>query len=83
MKAARGEPGSAVVLLEKAREGFSELGARWEAARTALSLADALLRRGRSEEAVAHLEVCIPVLEELRSLKEVAKGRELLLLAGN
>jgi class 3 adenylate cyclase/tetratricopeptide (TPR) repeat protein len=80
MMAARVELEPAVVLLGKAREGFSGLGARWESARTALSLADALLQTGRSDEAVAHLESCIPVLEELRSLKEVAKGRELLLL---
>jgi tetratricopeptide (TPR) repeat protein len=80
MMAARVELEPAVVLLERALEGFSGLGARWESARTALSLADALLQTGRSDEAVAHLERWIPVLEELRSLKEIAKGRELLLL---
>jgi hypothetical protein len=60
-----------VLLLEGARTGFSELGARWEAARTGLELARTLLQAGRQDDARGHVERSLPVLEELRSLREI------------
>jgi tetratricopeptide (TPR) repeat protein len=78
MRLAQAEAQPAVVLLQRAARGFSELGARWESARTAIRLADALAHAGRADEARAQLERSLPVLEELRSLREVAEGRELL-----
>jgi tetratricopeptide (TPR) repeat protein len=78
MRLAQAQAQPAVVLLEKAGKGFSGLGARWESARTSIRLADALAQAGRPDEARAHLERSMPVLEELRSLREVAVGRELL-----
>jgi class 3 adenylate cyclase/tetratricopeptide (TPR) repeat protein len=73
----QGEVELALVLLDKAREGFSELGARWESARTAIKLAGALVQVDRPTEAKAHLERSMPVLEELRSLREIDEARQL------
>ncbi len=77
MSLSRGEIEPALALLGRAREGFSELGARWESARTGLLLAGALVQANRRDDARTHLERSMPVLEELRSLKEVALGRDL------
>jgi tetratricopeptide (TPR) repeat protein len=78
MRLAQGEAKRAVPLLKGARERFTGLGARWEAARTTVKLADALVQVGRAEEAKKHLERSLPQLEELRSVREIAEARGLL-----
>ncbi len=75
---AAGDADAAIRHLEGASEGFGELQARWERARTDLSLAEALLGTGRSVEAKTRLEVALAVLEELSSLREIDRARELL-----
>jgi hypothetical protein len=67
----------AVLLLERARQGFAELGARWEAARTGLELTRALVQAGRQDDARGHIERSLPVLEELRSQREIDEAGEL------
>jgi len=75
---ATGEPERGVELLRVSSAGFSNLQARWERACTDLWLADALLQVGRGDEARARLDEAIEVFEELRSLREIERSRELL-----
>jgi tetratricopeptide (TPR) repeat protein len=76
---AAGDLERAVELLGRARDGFASLEARWEAAVTELSLADALLQTGRREEAANLLAASLAVFDELRSVRELAQTRELLM----
>jgi class 3 adenylate cyclase/tetratricopeptide (TPR) repeat protein len=74
----RGNADKAADLLEGARSRFEELGARWEQACTELWLAEALLAAGQPESARTGLERALPVFDELRSLREASRARELL-----
>ena len=75
--AAGGRADQAVGLLERARAGFEALEASWEAARTALSLAEALLAAGRPNDGLRPLEACRAVFERLRSLRELERAETL------
>lgn len=63
--------------LEDAREGFAQLGATWERARTDLDLADALSASGRVEEARTKLGAAGPDLERAGALVELERLRAL------
>jgi hypothetical protein len=63
--------------LEDAREGFANLGATWERARTDLDLADALSASGRVEEARTKLGAAGPDLERAGALVELERLRAL------
>jgi tetratricopeptide (TPR) repeat protein len=54
-----GDTEGATRLLRKAREGYAQLGARWDLARADLSLAQALQSSGRGEEALELLHPAI------------------------
>jgi class 3 adenylate cyclase len=69
--------GRAKGLLERALSGFTELGASWEAARTALALAEVLADDGRAEDARRLLASARPVLERLRSVQESSSAEDL------
>ncbi len=75
---ATGEPERGVQLLRRSSAGFSTLQARWEKACTDLSLADALVQSGRPDEAGATLTPTVGVFEELGSLLEIERSRQLL-----
>jgi class 3 adenylate cyclase/tetratricopeptide (TPR) repeat protein len=77
-----GRRGEALSILQMARAGFDQLGARWEVACTDLSLAEALIAADRREDARARLDGAIEVFEELRSLREIERSRELLAKLG-
>lgn len=68
---------TAATRLKSAADTFSRLGAAWEEARTRLSLAEALIGAGRSEEAGIQLDSAHDVLERLSSVRELAREREL------
>lgn len=72
------DTGRAIRTLAAASTGFEKLGARWEKACTDLSLAEALVAGHRSDEARARLDAALEVFEELRSLREIERARELL-----
>ena len=72
------KPQEGIQLLERAASRFGELNARWERACTELSLAEALLASGDRASAAALLDPALAVFEELRSLREAARARELL-----
>jgi len=63
--------------LRDAREGLDGLGARWEVARTDLWLAEELGRRGVTDEARERLAQAERVFDELRSVSELERAREL------
>jgi hypothetical protein len=63
--------------LRDAREGLDGLGARWEVARTDLWLAEALGQRGVTDEARERLARAQMVFDELRSIAELERAREL------
>ena len=75
---ARGEPEAAITPLEVASAGFDSAGARWERARTDLDLADALLAVGDAAAASPRLDGAARTFEELRSVRELARARDLL-----
>jgi hypothetical protein len=75
---AAGQTARSVDILRRARDGFASLEARWEAAVTDLSLAEALLQAGRRGEAAELLPGALAVFEELRCIRELAQARELL-----
>lgn len=68
---------TAAARLRSAAETFSRLGAAWEEARTRLSLAEALIGAGRSDEAGIQLDSAHDVFERLSSVRELAREREL------
>ncbi len=53
---ASGDPAGAAELARSSAERFAEIGAAWEAAVSALTLAEALHALGRTEDAAAELE---------------------------
>jgi len=74
---ASGRADEAVRLLSRASAGFDRIGARWERAVTNLDLAEALLAAGDPGRARPALDMALPVLEELSSLREIERAREL------
>jgi hypothetical protein len=64
-------------LLARALLGFTRLEAGWESARTALVLAEVLSVGGHSERARERLAEARPVLERLRSVREVSRAEDL------
>jgi len=68
--------------LKRAADGFASLEAPWEEARTRLFLAEAMLAARRIAEAREELEKAWPVFERLQSVRELARGRELLSAEG-
>jgi class 3 adenylate cyclase/tetratricopeptide (TPR) repeat protein len=73
-----GETETATRLLEQASRRFEEIGARWERACTDLSLAEALLEEGDRAAATSRLKPSLGVFDEVGSLREAARARELL-----
>jgi hypothetical protein len=81
--AARGENvDHALHLLKRAQDTFTGLEARWEAARTELSLAEALVASGRNAEAAPVLDRALAVFDELRSVHQQALARQLVARLG-
>jgi hypothetical protein len=68
----------AIDALVRARDGFESLGARWDAATSALSLGEALVAIGEAERARQELTHALAVFEELGSVSEAARARSLL-----
>ena len=62
--------------LVTARLGFEELSARWETARTDVSLADALTAQGDDDGARRALAAAVSVFEDLRSIRDLLAARE-------
>jgi hypothetical protein len=75
---AAGDPERGAQALAVASEGFARLEARWERAFCDLLLAEALAALGCRDEARTRLAPALDVFEELRSLREGARARELL-----
>ena len=73
---ATGQPAPAVNRLVTARLGFEELSARWETARTDVSLADALTAQGDHDGARRALTAAVSVFEDLRSIRDLLAARE-------
>jgi hypothetical protein len=61
-----------------AREGFAALGARWEAARTTLLLANGTVASGPGTDTRSGLEEAVSVFRELGSAKELERATRLL-----
>ncbi len=74
---AAGDVSHAVGMLAGASAAFEELGARWEKACTDLSLAEALIAADRRDEARERLHRASEVFEDLRSIREIQRSREL------
>jgi class 3 adenylate cyclase len=68
---------AAASLLERSRDGFAALSARWELARTDRLLAEALTEQGRAEEARGPLTRAAGVFEELGATDELERARSL------
>jgi hypothetical protein len=75
---AAGQLERGVELLGSAEDGFAELGATWEAARTSVRLAAAVALLGDREGAESRARSALEVLEPLRSLREADEARRLL-----
>jgi len=69
-------------LLRRAQDTFTDLGARWEAACTELSFAEALVGSGRNAEATSVLHRALAVFDELRSVRQQARARQVLAQLG-
>jgi len=76
--AARGAPERAVELLGSAVDGFTALGAVWEAAVTGLELAGELMRTGEDERGRRLAEEVARVFDRLGSVRELSRADELL-----
>jgi class 3 adenylate cyclase len=74
---ATGEVQRGLASLERAREGFLDLGAAWERARTELDIADALADLGRGNDARARLDEASRDLERAGALIELERLKEL------
>jgi tetratricopeptide (TPR) repeat protein len=74
---AAGDAEEAVRSLSDAVDGFERLEARWERACAQLSLSEALGAAGRPEEARASVDDALTVFEEVRSLAEIERAKEL------
>jgi tetratricopeptide (TPR) repeat protein len=75
---AREDAALAVEALTRARDGFAQLGARWEDALASLWLAEALRARGSDGEARAVADAALSVFAELRSVRELEHARTLM-----
>ena len=75
---ASGDPAGAIEPLTRARDGFASLGARWEAAVSALSLGEAFVAAGDPERARPELASALTVFDELGSVREIARARSAL-----
>jgi class 3 adenylate cyclase len=75
---AGGDTVVAVDALSRARGGFASLGARWEAALAALSLAEAQRAAGAGPNARLTAEQALHVFDELQSVRESEQARSLL-----
>ena len=64
-------------LLAAARDGFADLGAVWERARTELDLAEALAGAGREGDGRTFLEAATPDIERVGALIEIDRERSL------
>jgi class 3 adenylate cyclase/tetratricopeptide (TPR) repeat protein len=73
---AGGDAENAMAFLARSEAGLRDLGARWEAARVDLSLAEALSATGDPETAAAHLRRALAVFDELGSVREADRARE-------
>jgi tetratricopeptide (TPR) repeat protein len=73
-----GETEKAKHHLDRASRRFEGIGARWERAATDLSLAETLLEAGDRTSATARLEPALTVFDEVGSLREADRARELL-----
>ena len=76
--AAGAEPERAIELLGSAADGFTALGAEWEAAVTGLELAGALMATGEDERARQLAEEVARVFDRLGSVRELRRVDELL-----
>ena len=74
---ARGDASSALGALTRARDGFTGLGARWDAAVAKLWLAEAQLAAGAPAMRES-AEDALGVFDELRSVRESEQARSLL-----
>jgi len=74
---AAGDRDRAEALLRRALKGFTGLEAAWEAARTALALAESLADGEQRDEARQLLASARTVFERLRSVRELARAKEL------
>jgi len=75
---ARSNEAAAVGPLTRARDGFAELGARWEESLTQVWLAEALLALDRINEVRVAARSALGVFEELGSVRELEQARSLL-----
>jgi tetratricopeptide (TPR) repeat protein len=75
--AARGAFAAAEPLLRRSVAGFSDAGAEWEAARSALDLADALHALEQGDEVSATLDRAAPAIERAGSLLEIRRLADL------
>jgi class 3 adenylate cyclase len=74
---AAGDARRAIEWLERARDGFAALAARWEGARTDAFLAEALAIAGSDDHARARLKLATEVFEELGAVGELRRAAEL------
>ena len=74
---AGGDRARAGELLGRALAGFTDLGAEWEAARTALALAEVFADDGRDDDARQLIAGARPVLDRLRSVRESSLAESL------
>ncbi len=74
---AGGDVEAGLMILQSAREGFTELGARWERARTELDIAEALGGAGRADDARPIVEAARPDLEWAGAMLELERLRAL------
>ncbi|HET8526623.1 MAG TPA: adenylate/guanylate cyclase domain-containing protein [Actinomycetota bacterium] len=79
---AGGDRERASELLHRALTGFTELDARWEAARTALALAGVHADEGRAEAARELLADARPVVDRLRCVLESSVAEDLAVRLG-
>ncbi len=74
---ALGDAPRATELLSSAADGFGQLGAAWEQARTRLVQAEASIGAGSPAEARTALEEALTVFDRLRAVREIDHAREL------
>jgi class 3 adenylate cyclase/tetratricopeptide (TPR) repeat protein len=74
---AGGDLDGAIRQLEAASAGFASMSARWEGARTDLFLAETLYAAGRNDASRARLSSATEVFEDLGSVNELRRARDL------
>ncbi len=75
---ARGDASGAIDALARARDGFTALGASWEAALARLWLGEAQLAAGAHADAREAAEAALDVFQALRSVQELERARSVL-----